>query len=269
VRYLISKKNMASKKLNNDQSMVIPEKSRNFTKDSFEDLEYIIIKRGSEILETLKHDKIMHMTKLDLQEYLGDAYGEAKYTCIFKRKGQFKGNPQVVQGLITDKDKIDSIKFHKIGDEINSLKNLILNKNNDSDQKKLIELSSENASLKEQVKYFDEKNKELRNELNEYKLEYDKLANQEPEQNSDGLLKTLTTIVSLMKSETPLSKVADNNEVNQLSNTMSQAVIDKIGVPKEFLSIFAKVNWEKVNPVTKQSLIEFIDNYSKNNLPQK
>lgn len=211
--------------------------------DKFNATEYLIVSKNGQTLKTFQGKEINGLKKVELQKIIGESFGEDTYNISEKKIGIYKNKVYTLRGIIFDRKSMptenkNELKF--LLDRINLLESKISDNNF-----KLIE-----DKYNEREKLFELQIKNLKEEINEqskYILDLEK-------ESSGFDFNTILQLLPGLKGAKQQVSLADNQNTSI--------------IPKEFLELFEKVNFESMNEAQRQQVYLIVKNFVQN-LPLK
>ncbi|MEM3373357.1 MAG: hypothetical protein QXF76_04040 [Candidatus Anstonellales archaeon] len=155
--------------------------------DVYENIEYIAVYKNKKQIELIEGNDINGKTKTELQKYLGNKYGAGTYSLSIKKFGDNKNIVSNLTGIVTERkeNQLQDDRIELLLQKIENLANLS-SKNNVIDFTTLLQMKDETYKI--QIEFYRERIKQLENEL-------EKLRNEFENDNQPDLLQTLLPLL--------------------------------------------------------------------------
>lgn len=220
--------------------------------DLFNDVEYIKVSLGGDLLHTFEGSEINGKTKTEFQKLLGEMFGADKFNISQKDKNKFRNKVYFMNGIKlgnahNEQNFMDSKKLS------NSYENIFnqINKQHEGELIRLEKLLHE----KYQAEINTVKN-ELANKL-EYIKELEKALDKHELEDRAGIGQLMQLASLFNKGTNQPSNLGDN-----------QNNIEGYNIPKRFLDLFNKIDWVKLSQDDQNRYYSFLEQFI-NSLPQK
>lgn len=232
--------------------------------DIFHDIEYLTISRAGKKYYTFAGDEIEGMTKLELQKKIGEMFGDEKFNCSIKTKGEFNNKTFSLPGIVIGQKKEFNNSKEIPGNNSNLNFNFILEKleTNHKDNINRLEniyndkidllVNQNKKDLENLLKNIEEKQKYIL----DLEKEIDKVNNNE-QTDMTKTMQMIGMVKSLMSGNVTNQTLSDKNDKNNSSD-----------IPKEFIDLFSSIDYTKINQSDLQNYYNILNQFV-SSLPKK